>query len=419
MIPETPASVHPAVVASVVVAMACGGSVAAPDEGGDDGTGDDPSPAVSSVRVQPDSALLDPGQQQQFSAEGLDDGGDTVPVEVTWSATGGSISDDGAFTAGDATGSYSVAARDTSGVEDSARVRVRDDSGGGDDGGGGDGGDGDDDGGGDGGGGGDPASAECDDPDPAWIWCDDFEENRTGAYFEYDDADGNFVRADGVGHDGSAGMRARFDAGQVSAGFLHLAFGRTPGPYFEPVDAGTADYRELYWRIWIRNEPGWTGGGGHKLSRSTIFHDSNWAQAMAAHVWSGGSEPDWNYLVVDPKSGTDESGEVVTSEFNDSNGRWLGAEQGDTPLFDDQNVGEWHCVEARVRLNEPGASDGVFELWVDGSLDARVDGLNWVGSYDDYGINAVFVENYWNNGSPQTQERYLDRFVVSTERIGC
>jgi ATP-dependent helicase/DNAse subunit B len=31
---------------------------------------------------------------------------------------------------------------------------------------------------------------------------------------------------------------------------------------------------------------------------------------------------------------------------------------------------------------------------------------------------AVFLENYWNDGSPHLQE-YFDSFVVSTQRIGC
>ena len=61
----------------------------------------------------------------------------------------------------------------------------------------------------------------------------------------------------------------------------------------------------------------------------------------------------------------------------------------------------------------------MFELWVDGASQARRTGLNWVGAFAAYGINAVFVENYWNLGSPQAQERYIDNFVVSTQPIGC
>ncbi|HSG82883.1 MAG TPA: hypothetical protein VLC48_11565, partial [Gemmatimonadota bacterium] len=41
--------------------------------------------------------------------------------------------------------------------------------------------------------------AECAAPDPAWIWCDDFESDRLDRYFEYSDAGGSFVRQTDVG----------------------------------------------------------------------------------------------------------------------------------------------------------------------------------------------------------------------------
>src|SRR2546426_2583697 len=40
---------------------------------------------------------------------------------------------------------------------------------------------------------------ECATPQPGWIWCDDFEQNRLSQYFEYDSAGGSFVRVTGVG----------------------------------------------------------------------------------------------------------------------------------------------------------------------------------------------------------------------------
>lgn len=261
---------------------------------------------------------------------------------------------------------------------------------------------------------------ECTTPLPAWVWCDDFEEDRLGSYFEVIEAGGSFVRAPGVGLDGSPGMRARWDAGQVNAGALHLAVGRSPdGPagYRRSVGPAGVDFRELYWRLYLRNQVGWTGGGADKLSRATVFHSpEHWGQAMAAHVWSGG--PGSEYLVLDPSSGTDEAGVVRSVGYNDPY-RWLGAARSDTPIFAPAHLGVWHCVEAHVRLNDPGRSNGVFRLWIDGRLEAERRDLNWVGSYDDYGLNAVFVENYWNAGSPVAQERYLDNFVVSTEPIGC
>jgi hypothetical protein len=93
--------------------------------------------------------------------------------------------------------------------------------------------------------------------------------------------------------------------------------------------------------------------------------------------------------------------------------------RGALALFDAAHVGQWHCVEAHVRLNDAGQANGVFEAWIDGAVDAQKTGIDWVGAYSAYGINAVFVENYWNNGAPRAQERYFDNFVVSTQRIGC
>ena len=51
-------------------------------------------------------------------------------------------------------------------------------------------------------------------------------------------------------------------------------------------------------------------------------------------------------------------------------------------------------------------------------MDTFRDGLNWHSTWDAYGINAVFLENYWNSGSPVAQSRYFDDFVIATSRIG-
>lgn len=248
--------------------------------------------------------------------------------------------------------------------------------------------------------------------------------DRTSSYFETDSARGSFTRAGGTGLNGSAAMRAHFAQGQVGAGSLHLAFGRTPLAYMRPVDAGTATYREIYWRVYVRDQDGWQGGGGDKLSRAQSLASSNWAQAMAAQVWSGGDAGSWNYLVLDPASGTDSAGTLRTTAYNDfPNLRWLGSARSATPIFDSGHVGQWYCVEAHVRLNDPGQSNGVFELWVNGVSEASRTGLNWEGSYSSapgaYGINTVYLENYWNSGAPRAQDRFLDNFVVSTSRIGC
>lgn len=266
-----------------------------------------------------------------------------------------------------------------------------------------------------------PIVNECNTAKPEWIFCDDFETDRLSHYFEYSHPDSSFERTDSVGVLGSWAMRVHFKKGQVDAGSLKLAFGKTPSPYLRAIDSGTTIYREIYWRVFLRNDSTWTGGGGDKLSRAQVLASSAWSQAMGAPVWSaGGTPPGSNYLAIDPYSGSDSAGRLTTNTYNDfPHLRWLGAARGATPIFDQAHVGRWYCIEAHIRLNDAGQSNGMFELWIDDWLEARRIDLNWVGRFADYGLNTVFFENYWNSGSPVAQDRYLDNVIVSTRRVGC
>ena len=110
----------------------------------------------------------------------------------------------------------------------------------------------------------------------------------------------------------------------------------------------------------------------------------------------------------------------MTSRYNDfANLRWLGNKPASQfRLHSTQESGRWVCVEARAKLNTPGRRDGLNQLWIDGRLEAERKNLDWRGNYTEHGINAVFLETYWNDGSPVTQSRWIDKFVISTNPIG-
>jgi hypothetical protein len=65
---------------------------------------------VTEVVVTPKSVTLSPGEMQQFTARGVTITDDTIPVKVIWSATGGTITQAGLFTAGADGGPISVVA---------------------------------------------------------------------------------------------------------------------------------------------------------------------------------------------------------------------------------------------------------------------------------------------------------------------
>lgn len=256
---------------------------------------------------------------------------------------------------------------------------------------------------------------------PDWIFCDDFETDAAfvgeGRYFEFQDDGGDFARTATVGHRNSYGMRVKWETGEVGAGSLLLAFGRNPNDYMNKTKIRpNEDFREVYYRMYLKMQEGWIGNPG-KLSRATIISSaSDWSQAMIAHVWGGRD----SVLALDPVRCVDANSRVKCSGYNDfTNMDWIGLTHGIMPIFSAENGGKWYCIEAHVRLNSPGQSNGIQEFWIDGKLEARRDSLNFVRSYTEYGINAIFFENYWNSGSAQDQVRIFDNIVVSTQPIGC
>ncbi|MEO8765676.1 MAG: hypothetical protein ABI416_15355 [Ginsengibacter sp.] len=254
------------------------------------------------------------------------------------------------------------------------------------------------------------------------IFCDDFESQASprDRYFEYDDNGGDFIRLPGVGRDGSGGMRAIWQKGEVGAGALKKSIGRTPEEYIGAHAAyPEKDFKEIYWRIDVKRQAGWTGGGADKLTRAIVFAAPGWKEGMMAHIWSSG-----NFLLLDPASGIDGSGNLKSTKYNDfANLRWLGSKKGTTDLFSDANADKWFCVISHARLNTPGLSDGVFEFWIDDTFQGGAYNLNWQGTWNadpkNYMINAVLFENYWNSGSPKLQERYFDNILISSNPIKC
>ncbi len=82
-----------------------------------------PAPTLAQVIVTPASVSLNSGQTKQFAAYGRNSVGDSVPVQVTYQATGGGITTGGLYTAGSTGGSFRIVAA-TSGIADTSVVNV-------------------------------------------------------------------------------------------------------------------------------------------------------------------------------------------------------------------------------------------------------------------------------------------------------
>lgn len=245
------------------------------------------------------------------------------------------------------------------------------------------------------------------------VWYDDFNKGEK----VYMESAGDIDPDESYGGSGGS-MKAGFKQGETNGeGNRKLAFGDFPDPDSSTnVAQRGRQFDDIFWRIYVKHEYGWQGAPA-KMSRATSIVSGNWRQAMILHVWSGKE----NSLTLDPASGVDgQSSTVITTKYNDfDNLNWLG--NNPASEFQISSTGEsgyWVLVEARAKLNTPGKSDGLARLWIDGRLEAERENLNFRGSYTDHGINAVFLESYWNNGSIKTQGRWYDNFIVSTKPIG-
>ncbi len=241
------------------------------------------------------------------------------------------------------------------------------------------------------------------------VWYDDFSTER-----KY--MDGTKER-DSLVNYGTTGqsMVAGFDKGKVwGKGNRKVAFGDFPN--HESTVFPDKQFDEIYWRVYVKHEYGWEGAPA-KMSRATSIVSDSWQQAMIAHVWSGAK----NSLTLDPASGVKgQTDQIVTTKYNDfDNLIWLGNKPSSHfQLTATEESGYWIMVESRAKLNTPGQADGINQLWIDGRLEAERLHLNFRGAYTTHGINAVFLESYWNKGSVKDQGRWFDNFVISTEPIG-
>ncbi|MHB1034726.1 MAG: hypothetical protein ACYC35_09210 [Pirellulales bacterium] len=251
-----------------------------------------------------------------------------------------------------------------------------------------------------------PAASQPQQSDPAVIWYDDFD----GPEKAYTESQGAPDGKEAWGGQGRS-VPCLYEKGARGLGNRKVFFGDSPTG--KVVRKGET-FDDVYWRIYVKHQEGWTGGGPAKLSRATSIVSSRWNQAMIAHVWSSGEA-----LTLDPASGV-RGDRVVTTQYNDfPNLHWLGNKPvSKFQLHSAEESGRWVCVEARAKLNTPGQKDGLCQLWIDGRLEAERKNLDWRGSYAGHGINAVFLEAYWNEGSPVTQSRWIDNFVISTRPIG-
>lgn len=79
----------------------------------------------------------------------------------------------------------------------------------------------------------------------------------------------------------------------------------------------------------------------------------------------------------------------------------------------------WYCIEQQLRLNRPGATDGILRVWVNGRLTMERQNIR-LRTTDRIRIETVWLDVYHGGValSPYDQHLYFDNIVVARRYIG-
>jgi hypothetical protein len=257
-------------------------------------------------------------------------------------------------------------------------------------------------------------ASECQDSHPDYIFCDDFETGNLSKWDSNDDGRKNSVTTNpgSVAH-GSNALQATIDS--------------TGGAELDKwwMSQG-AD--EVYVRFYIKFESGFEdlrsdGNEMHLLNLCGNSPSNPWAcyghagiQPNGTDFFTSGLEPGHN--VNDPTLRPFEFYSYWPG-MNCAGGNPNGSCYGNltaqdapaAPLLDNT----WYSVEKHVKLNTPGRSDGVQELWIDGVKKISQTGMRWRNS-SALQLNNLRFEMYMP-GAPKTEHIYIDNVVVSKSWI--
>lgn len=353
------------------------------------------SPIVS-LNVSPGSASLASGGVRQFSVSASREDGSSLTPAVTWSATGGSISSDGLYTAGGTPGTFRVIAVQQAGtLADTAAVTI--------------------------------ATGIVNDmffnsfesgcgTDPNVVLCDDFEDGDW--YTKHCDAansSGGLLQTDGwcgtiYNNEGMAAGTTRCGGEGFKSSCAATTRSMPSGNGGNFGNMGDHALSEPLDEVWVRFYTKPLSGYRFGAEKMLTFNDNN--------PGNGGIR--WGNLSWNCAWGSAQTTGVLTMGFPSPMDVCQRQNVGNDIII---QSGNWYFYQVHYRLSTAGLSDGIFELWVDNcgptgttcpatpTLRMRRTDVRNARTSASQHIRVLWFEA-WSNPISQG-ERYWDQIKVS------
>ena len=226
----------------------------------------------------------------------------------------------------------------------------------------------------------------------------------------------NAVRAGGqwaLQHRLTAGMNGD------SVNYATQHFGDAPATPVWASGSGQHFY-DLYVQYKVYYSPGFRFDTNYK--QFEIGTQDNFDQtAVCCNPWVA------NYTTIYVSSGGAQL--VEGNNKGTSTPQWIGYAQNQGGYSSSNRFtltsGRWYTIEVRRRLNDANVSNGILQMWVDGTLIMdyrnvlfRVPRNGSFGANFTYGTNWVMISDYALQGVSQNQSIYYDDVKLSTTYIG-
>jgi MYXO-CTERM domain-containing protein len=187
-----------------------------------------------------------------------------------------------------------------------------------------------------------------------------------------------------------------------------------------------AEPDEIYLRYYIRLGDTWnqTADVGKLPGLSGTYGEAGWGgrRATGTDGWSARGLYELTIPGANPLAGRTPIGSYIyhadmEAAYGDTwvwNERW--GPEGHGGILARER---WHCIEVQVRMNTPGANDGVVRAWVDGRRSFEK------ADFRFRDVERLHIERVWMNiyhggrtPSPANQHAFIDHVVVSRRYVG-
>ncbi len=290
----------------------------------------------------------------------------------------------------------------------------------------------------------------CNDPDPAWLLCEDFEKGNGD--FDQWFSQSDYIIAQGEDDRG----RIDIDSSQVHTGQYSVYMPASPESGYQGAgldwracdgeqrtNCAMNSYETLYFRTWVRFAE------DHRY----IHHFLNIGGSQPDDFWyhgTAGCLPNGELSMgttVDYKPDSrnsffytyfpDMSCDTRCERYMDVETHCQQCSDKGLPTCTQQAqccwgngfepepavpfpVGEWFCLEMMMQANTPGEEDGSMAYWINGELAHQVDNMLWRYS-ETLALNRVRLQHYITTSDAEGHSNriWFDDVVVSTQRIGC